>query len=160
MNTPLDFGEPPGHEPEGPARERTGWVWAISIGYLLIAGLVPASFALLKSGLLLKVGTPTQKAAIQAYLDSLGPTDYVISGAIAVLMVCGSAALLRLSRFAFHFYALAFACSLVATARIVSSEHARALIGIQGLFQQALGLGLLAAAAIYCFVTTRQGYLK
>jgi hypothetical protein len=160
MNTPLDFGEPPGESESAPARERTGWIWAISLGYLILALFVPVSFAILKSGLLQTWGSLTQKAAIQPYLDSLGTADYVASGAVAVLMAAGSLALLRLSRFAFHLYVATFGVSLYATVRLMTNEYERALLGPHGLFQQVLALGLLAATCVYCYATTRRGYLK
>jgi hypothetical protein len=65
-----------------------------------------------------------------------------------------------LSRFAFHLYVATFGVSLYATVRLMTNEHARALLGYHGLFQQALALGLLAAACVYCYATTRRGYLK
>lgn len=134
-------------------RTRTGWIWAISIFYLVSAGWTLLSFVLIYSGAI------SVNPAQRAYLDSLSPFDLGITVLIGLFNLSGAVALFVLNRLAFKLFATAFAASILVALWHATTRGWVQALGGPGFIGAMIGYGISAAVCFYAWKLTQRGVL-
>jgi hypothetical protein len=134
-------------------RRRTGWIWAISIFYLLSAGWTILSFVLIYSG------TISVNPAQRAYLESLSFSDLGITVLIGLLNLSGAIALFALNRKALNLFVAAFVASLLVAVWHAATKGWLEALGGSGFIGTVIGYGISVAVCLYTWKLTQRGAL-
>ena len=141
-------------EPPAIPVKRPALVWVIFILYLLSAGWVILSFALIHSGAI-----PLNEAQ-QEYFGSQAILDY---GAILVcgaLNLAGAIFLFRLKKPAFHLFATAFGLGLAVTGYHIVAKNWLGAVGVPALVGAVTSWGISIAIIVYSKRLISKGVLR
>jgi len=140
----------------GIAQKRPGWVWVISIFYVLAPIWASVSWYMTLSGSVSL--TPEAKA----YMDSLTAFDYIAAGLQAVISLSAALTLFFLRKAAYHLFCAAFAIASIGMLwQTVSRGWLTAMASIKGgLFGALLGIVLLLAVCFYTKQLSKEGKLR
>jgi hypothetical protein len=141
-------------EPPPIAVKRPALVWVISIFYILSAGWVVLSFALIHSGAI-----PLNEAQ-QEYFRSQTILDYGSTVVIGALNLVGAILLFLLKKPAFHLFATAFGVGLAFTAYQIVAKNWLGAIGGPGLVGAVIGWGISIAIIVYAKRLISRGVLR
>jgi len=141
---------------ENTAIKRPGWVWVISIWYVVSTVLSLATSTLLRTGAIPLA--PVQRA----YLESLSAVDWAFSIAIALVYLIGAVAIFLLRRAAFYLFTFALIATILQTLWHVATKSYVAAMGGAGVvgIGMVTGLGLVFAVCLYCRRLIRRGVLR
>ena len=124
-------------------RKRPKLVWIITMFYIISAGWMLLSFALIYSGAI-----PINEAQ-RAYFDSQNIFDIILTLSMASLNVLGAILLFLLKRHSFHCFLTAFSIGLFMTVYHILFKNWLAAIGGSGLVGAFIGWIISIAIILY-----------
>ena len=134
-------------------RRRPGWIWVISIFFMLSCGWTLLSFYLIFSG-----SIPIT-AAQRAYFEALSPFDVLLTLLIGLANFSGAIALFLLRRVAFHLFVVAFAASILLALWHAATKGWVQALGGTGLMGAIISYGIVALVCFYSWKLMKQGTL-
>lgn len=134
-------------------RRRTGWIWIISIFYLLSTGWTLLSFYLIFSGAI------QITAAQEAYFRSLSSVDHIVTLVIGLTNFAGAISLFLLRRIAFYLFTTALAVSILLSIWHTFAKGWIQALSVSGLVGGIIGFGISAAVCFYAWKLTKRGIL-
>lgn len=134
--------------------KRPGWVWAISIFFVVSAAWTLLSFYLIYSG-----AVPLN-AAQEAYFDSLTGLDYFSMVVLAIVNISAAVSLFLLRKVAFYLFTYGLIANVFMTLWHMVSKDWAGAIGGAGLVGAAFGLGSVAIVCVYSWRLIQRHVLR
>ena len=134
-------------------RRRPGWIWVISIFYMLSGGWTLLSFYLIFSG-----SIPLMTAQ-RAYFEALSSVDMLLTFLIGLVNLSGAIALFLLRRVAFHLFVGALVASTILTVWHAATKGWIQALGGAGFLGVIIGYGMIVAVCVYSWKLMKQGTL-